>query len=74
MKDQRITERVHAQFQFQAFNVTNHTNYAIPASAQTQFYSYSTTTNAITQSASAGNLTTYADFGRELQFALKILF
>jgi hypothetical protein len=69
MKDQSITERVHAQLQFQAFNASNHTNFANPASAQTQIYSVS---GAL--SGTAGLLTAVATPGRQLQFALKILF
>jgi hypothetical protein len=41
MKDQPITERFRAQFQAHSFNVTNHTNFANPAAAQTQIYSVS---------------------------------
>ena len=69
MKDQTITERVRAQFQIQAFNVTNHTNFANPASAQNQFFNVSGV-----QSGTAGQLTSVATDGRQLQFALKILF
>ena len=69
MKDQTITERFHAQFQAQAFNVTNHTNFANPASAQTQIYSVS---GAL--SGTAGTLTAVATPGRQLQFALKLIF
>jgi hypothetical protein len=69
MKDQRITERVRAQFQFQMFNTSNHTNFADPASAQNQIYS---STGAL--SGTAGQLTAVATPGRQLQFALKIIF
>jgi TonB dependent receptor len=69
MKDQQITERVRMQFQAQAFNVDNHTNFADPASAQNQIYSVS---GAL--SGTAGQLTSTATTGRELQFALKVLF
>ena len=69
MKDQPITERFRAQFQAQAFNVTNHTNFANPAAAQTQIYSVS---GAL--SGTAGTLTSVATPGRQLQFALKLIF
>jgi len=69
MKDQPITERLRAQFQVQVFNVDNHTNFANPASAQTQFYSVS---GAL--SGTAGTLTSTATPGRQLQFALKLIF
>jgi outer membrane receptor protein involved in Fe transport len=69
MKDQPITERLRAQFQVQAFNVSNHTNFANPASAQTQIYNVS---GAL--SSTAGLLTSTASQGRQLQFALKLIF
>ncbi len=70
MKDQPITEKFRAQFQVQAFNVTNHTNFANPAAAQTQIYNVSGVL-----SSTAGQLTgPAATSGRQLQFALKLLF
>jgi hypothetical protein len=70
MKDQPITERVRVQMQVQAFNVSNHTNFANPASAQTQIYNVS---GAL--SSTAGVITgPTATSGRQLQFALKIIF
>jgi hypothetical protein len=69
IKEQAITERLRVQFQAQAFNVSNHTNFANPASAQTQLYSVSGT-----PSGTAGRLTATASQGRQLQFALKLLF
>ncbi|WP_263366263.1 TonB-dependent receptor [Edaphobacter bradus] len=69
MKDQVITERLRAQFQAQAFNVTNHTNFANPASAQTQIFNVNGSL-----SGTAGTLTSVATQGRQLQFALKLLF
>jgi outer membrane receptor protein involved in Fe transport len=69
MKDQQITERVRVQFQAQAFNVTNHTNFANPAAAQTQIFNVS---GAL--SGTAGVLTSVATPGRQLQFALKVIF
>jgi hypothetical protein len=69
MKDQPVTERVRIQLQAQAFNVTNHTNFANPASAQTQIF------NGTGQlSSTAGLLTAVATPGRQLQFALKVIF
>jgi hypothetical protein len=69
MKDQPITERVRAQFQAQAFNVTNHTNFANPAAAQTQIF------NGNGQlSGTAGTLGAVATQGRQFQFALKLIF
>jgi outer membrane receptor protein involved in Fe transport len=69
IKDQYITERFHAQFQVQAFNLTNHTNFANPASAQTQIFNVNGGL-----SGTAGVLTSVATPGRQLQFALKLLF
>lgn len=69
IKQQHITERVSAEFQAQAFNVSNHTNFANPASAQNQIFNVS---GAL--SPTAGHLTSVATPGRQLQFALKLLF
>ena len=70
MKDQPITERVRAQIQIQAFNVSNHTNFANPASAQTQIYNVS---GALSSTAGVITGPTVTQ-GRQLQFALKIIF
>jgi outer membrane receptor protein involved in Fe transport len=70
MRDQPITDRVRAQFQVQAFNASNHTNFANPASAQLQLYNVS---GAL--SSTAGQITgPTAASGRQLQFALKLIF
>ena len=70
MKDQPITDRVRAQFQVQAFNASNHTNFANPVSAQLQLYNVS---GAL--SSTAGVITgPTATSGRQLQFALKLIF
>lgn len=70
MRDQPITDRVRAQFQVQAFNASNHTNFANPASAQLQLYNVS---GAL--SSTAGQITgPAATSGRQLQFALKLIF
>ena len=73
IKDQPcICERFHAQFQVQAlFNLTNHTNFANPAaSAQTQIFNV----NGGIVRYSRCSLTSAATPGRQLQFALKLLF
>lgn len=71
IKDQKIGERLSLQFQAQAFDLTNHTNFANPASAQTQFFSVSGNPNS-----TAGELRSTAVTGdtRQVQFAIKILF
>jgi hypothetical protein len=69
IKEQPITERVHLELQAQAFNVTNHTNFANPASAQTQIFNGSGQL-----SSTAGVLTAVNTLGRQLQFALKVIF
>ena len=70
MRDQPITESVRAQFQFQVFNASNHTNFANPASAALTVYNAS-----LAQSATAGLISgPTATFGRQLQFALKLVF
>jgi outer membrane receptor protein involved in Fe transport len=69
MKDQPITDRLRAQIQIQAFNASNHTNFSNPAAAQTQIYNVS---GAL--SSTAGLISSTASQGRQLQFALKLIF
>jgi outer membrane receptor protein involved in Fe transport len=70
MRDQPITERVRAQFQFQAFNASNHTNFASPTGSQIQIFS-----QAGVLSTTAGQIVApTATSGRQLQFALKLMF
>jgi hypothetical protein len=70
MRDQPITEQLRAQFQVQAYNVTNHTNFANPASGALQIYNVS---GAL--SSTAGLITgPTVTSGRQLQFALKLMF
>ncbi len=69
IKQQHISDRFTAEFQAQAFNVDNHTNFSNPASAQTQLFDVS---GAL--SPTAGTITSVATPGRQLQFALKLLF
>ncbi|HEX9202029.1 MAG TPA: TonB-dependent receptor, partial [Acidobacteriaceae bacterium] len=69
MRDQPITERVRAQFQVQAFNASNHGNFANPAAAALQIFNVSGV-----QSSTAGLITGTSTFGRQLQFALKLIF
>lgn len=71
IKDQKVGERLDFQFQAQAFDLTNHTNFSNPASAQNQFFSVSGNRNG-----TAGYLTSTVTPGdtRQVQFALKVLF
>lgn len=69
MRDQPITERVRAQFQVQAFNASNHTNFANPPAASLQIFNVSGAA-----STTAGLITSTSTSGRQLQFALKLIF
>jgi outer membrane receptor protein involved in Fe transport len=69
MKDVHLTERLRVQLQAQAFNVTNHTNFANPQATQLQVFNAS---GALLPT--AGQLTLTASSSRQLQFALKVLF
>jgi len=65
LKNIAISERVNLQFRVEAFNILNHTNYGTP--------------NAIvfsgtSVSSSAGLITTAANFPRQIQFGLKLIF
>jgi len=59
-KDIPVKEQLKLQFRAEFFNVFNHTNYAIPV-------------NNVT-SKSFGQITSTATTGREIQFALKVMF
>jgi len=59
-KDIPLKEQLKLQFRAEFFNVFNHTNYAIPV-------------NNVT-SKSFGQITSTATSGREIQFALKVMF
>lgn len=68
-KNTPITKRLLTQFQFQAFNVTNHTNYALPASTQTQIFNVNGSPLA-----AAGKLTSTSTSSRQLQFSFQLIF
>ncbi|MBV9084401.1 MAG: hypothetical protein JOZ62_17135, partial [Acidobacteriaceae bacterium] len=68
-KDTVLTERVRLQLQAQAFNVTNHTNFAPPQSTQAQIFNAG---GALLST--AGQLTLTTTTSRQLQFAVKFLF
>jgi hypothetical protein len=69
MKETPITERVHTQFQAQAFNIFNRVNFQPPQSTQQQIFNASG--NLLS---TAGQLTLTATTSRQLQFSLKVLF
>jgi hypothetical protein len=84
LKSTRITENVNLQFRAEAFNIFNHTNLSYPsaaifsgtASAAATLGGASCTASGTTvcNSATAGQITTYASPSREIQFALKLIF
>ena len=69
IKEIAATERLRLQLQAQAFNVTNHTNFANPQSTQLQVFNASGAPLS-----TAGQLTLTSTSSRQLQFALKVLF
>ena len=69
MKETAINERVHTQFQAQAFNIFNRVNFQPPQSTQQQIFNASG--NPLS---TAGQLTLTATSSRQLQFSLKVLF
>jgi len=64
-----IRESVTLQFRAEAFNVFNHTNFGLPNQVVFQGNSSSSS-----YSESAGQITSTANFSRQIQFALKLLF
>ena len=57
------------QFRAEAFNVFNHTNFGLPNQVVFQGNSAS-----YSYSESAGQITSTANYSRQIQFALKLLF
>jgi hypothetical protein len=68
-----ITERVHAQFRVEAFNLANHPNFFNPADQSNQFPSSSIGQLPSNYTGSFGSIT-QANNGREMQFSLRISF
>jgi len=65
LKDTRITERLRAQLRAEFFNIGNHQNLGLPASAVF-------TTSGVNPS--AGVITNIVGTARQIQFALKLVF
>lgn len=59
-KDAQLTKRVTLQLRAEFFNIFNHTNYSTPT--------------ANVQSAAFGRIVSAAGTGRDIQFAIKLLF
>jgi hypothetical protein len=64
-KTTRINERLQAQFRFEAFNVFNHANFALPAAS---------VFSATGRQANAGQITNVVTSARQIQLALKLVF
>ncbi len=69
MKNNKITERLDAQFRVDLFNIFNFVNYATPLKASTQLFN-----QAGAPIASAGTLTQTSTSSRQIQFAIKLIF
>jgi outer membrane receptor protein involved in Fe transport len=69
LQDSPISERVHLQFQAQAFNLSNRTNFLGPQATQRQIFNQS---GALLST--AGQLTLTSTSSRQLQFSLKVVF
>ena len=69
MKNNKITERLSAQFRVDFFNIFNFVNYATPVKASTQLFN-----QAGAPIASAGTLTQTSTSSRQIQFAIKLIF
>jgi hypothetical protein len=69
MKNNKITERLNAQFRVDLFNIFNFVNYATPLKASTQLFN-----QAGAPISSAGTLTQTSTSSRQIQFAIKLIF
>jgi hypothetical protein len=82
MKETRITERVSLQFRAELFNIFNHPNFNIPATAVVSAGSFNAATSSYqyTNASTAGQITTLVGSGglsnvaRQTQFSLKLIF
>lgn len=72
LKNFRLGERTRIQFRAEAFNVFNHPNYQVPGFILPD--DLTLTIDQIRASSTIGRVTATANEGRELQFALKLLF
>ncbi|WP_348269531.1 carboxypeptidase-like regulatory domain-containing protein [Edaphobacter paludis] len=77
-KSTQISERLHAQFRAEFFNILNHTNFATPNPVVfSSGPSQGTTANQnapVVASPTAGVVTSTATSSRQIQFGLKLLF
>jgi hypothetical protein len=67
MKNHQIRERLNLQLRAEAFNLFNKTNFAFPSTLTL----YNATGASV---AGAGGITSTANYSRQLQFALKVMF
>jgi len=82
MKETRITERVSLQFRAELFNIFNHPNFNIPATAVVSAGAFNAATRSyqFTNASTAGQITTLVGSGglsnvaRQTQFSLKLIF
>jgi hypothetical protein len=77
-KSTQVTERLHAQFRAEFFNVLNHTNFATPnpvvfSSGPSQGTAANQTAPVVA-SPTAGVITSTATSSRQVQFGLKLIF
>jgi len=78
LKDTKLTEAFRMQFRAEFFNVLNHTNFALPASAVfvagTAGQCTASGAGCGNLNASAGKITSIVGTARQIQFALKLVF
>ena len=72
-KQMPITERLHSEFRFEAFNLFNRPNFAPPVAVNRAVFIGADTTGAPILSPTFGQLTQTATKSRQLQFGLKLL-
>ena len=79
LKDTAITERVHAQFRAEFFNLFNHTNFAVPANtgvfiAGAAGQCLASGVGCGLPNSTAGAITDTVGTARQIQFGLKVVF
>ena len=74
LKAFKITEERILQFRFEAFNIFNHANFAVPNFEDRYLYTADALTGAISANPLVGRITSTVTSSRQLQFALRFEF
>lgn len=74
IKDTRVNERIRAQFRAEFFNILNHANFSVPASASIFTAFVNNPATGVGVNSTAGAITSTVGSARQIQLALKLVF